>query len=113
MTHHEYDLEDDVPALSPRYSDDQSDDSSIESENSVLSSESLLSDYSSSSYGSLENAYVTANTELNDSFTLENLNLSETTLPDFGNPISNTYFEQEYQMDLENGKPFGDIRGIF
>ena len=112
MKQHEYDCDNDLLELSFRGSDNESDDLSIQSEKSSISIQSLVSDNSSVCSGSLELAYVTANMEQNDSFTLENLTIDAMTFPDFGNPTSNTYFEQEYKMDVEIGEPFGGIRGI-
>ena len=86
MKEHEYDCNDDLLDISFTGSDNESDDSSIQSEKSSISVQSLLLDNSSDCSGSLELAYVTANMEQNESFTLENLTIDSMTLPDFGNP---------------------------
>ena len=77
-------------------------------ENHSTSSNSFNSESSSI----LELDYNTANNDLNEYFTETNLSLVAATFPDFGNLISNTYFEQDYRMYDEFDEEFGGIRGI-
>ena len=46
-------------------------------------------------------------------FAPENIELNSHPFPDFGNTISNTYFDQDFKMYSEgNHTTFGGIRGV-
>ena len=49
---------------------------------------------------------------LANSFSTENLPLDNHNYPDFGNQISNTYYEQDYNLFHEEGESFGGMRGV-
>ena len=95
-----------------RYSDDKSNESSSDRDDSGVDSDSDSSLISGSSISFLDIDYHTTNIALSESFTLDNLTIQAASLPEFGNLISNTYFEQEYKMDNDCDEAFGGIRGI-
>ena len=129
MRKHDNDLEDDVPALLFRSEDRDSDeedgdsdeedgDSDEEDELDDDSSDQQNQYYSGPSDGSsscseyMENTNFMVNEEDHYSFSSSTLNIEGLCLPDYGNFISNTYFQQEYDMLLNNNELFGGIRGI-
>ena len=98
MRTHENDVDDDVPALHFRSEDSDSDE------------EDESDDDSSGQPDQHQNFVV--NEEDHYSFSLSKFKIQGIFLPDYGNTISNTYFQQDYDLELKNGELFGGIRGI-
>ena len=115
MRMHENDVEDDVPALFFRSADGDSDEEDELDDDSVdhpIQYDSIPSEDSSLCSEYIEDTNFVVNEEDHHSFLSSNLNVEEFSLPDYGNVISNTYFQQEYEMLLNNDELFGGIRGI-
>ena len=108
MNKHNHDIatDDNVPLQNDsdvsRCSDYQSADYLIQS-HSTLDDVNFTNSYmsSSSSTCSDEDDEI-PNLEVNESVTIPKLFIEAHSLPDFGNVISNTYFEQDYNNDLYN-----------
>lgn len=79
------------------YNDDHNDDISHES---AQAAEVLIIDFDES------------NQSHSETFSMSNLTIRNVVYPNFGNQISNTYFEQDYKMFHEWDEMFGGIRGV-
>ena len=109
MRTHENDVDDDVPPEdSDSDEDNESDDDSYGQRDQYL----LSSDDSTSCSTNMEHQNFTVNEEDHYSFSFSKLEIKGILLPDYGNSISNTYFQQDYDLEQKNDELFGGIRGI-
>ena len=127
MQTHEYDVNDDAPEIHHEDSDSD-DDNDLDEDNlpslvcrsvdSDSDEEDELDDYS---YGQQEQNLLDDSTSCSSNKERQNFAINEELsklemeriiLPDYGNTISNTYFQQDYDVEKNYGELFGGIRGI-
>ena len=106
---HKNDVDDNVPPEdSDSDEDNESDDDSYGQRDQYL----LSSDDSTSCSTNMEHQNFTVNEEDHYSFSFSKLEIKGILLPHYGNSISNTYFQQDYDLGQKNDELFGGIRGI-
>ena len=84
--------------------EDEEDDTFMQQENDIVDEDRNIL---------LEVDYNESETILSRSFAPENIELDSHRVPEFGNVISNTYFDQDVNMySGDEGTLFGGIRGV-